>query len=343
MDRFISQAGVQGKSIRGMSRGPVAQWVSGNVPMLGMFSLCLALISKSPCLIRVSSTGIDMMSQLIMGLEKIQVSGPTGQVISGRALADAVLIVSFDRSDSELHELLSMASKTRIMWGGLQAVSAVHELPSQLGTRDLVFGPRTSLAVVDDASLRRTGAIKRIARRFAADATVFNQIACASPHTIFLITNDQEIVDRFSLELDNQMGNASERFGIEVPEEGLASEIRLKRTLSMFQGKFLGPFDLTHTVNVGSTEKLPEPVFGRTVNVVPVDSYSDVVSVLTDEVQTIGTELSEPNYSLFIEAASQSGAQRFPPIGKMTNFDDPWDGTMILSELVRWVSTGSST
>ena len=38
----------------------------------------------------------------------------------------------------------------------------------------------------------------------------------------------------------------------------------------------------------------------------------------------------------FAEAATQMGAVRFPQIGRMLNFEMPWDGIILIDRLVKW-------
>jgi len=42
----------------------------------------------------------------------------------------------------------------------------------------------------------------------------------------------------------------------------------------------------------------------------------------------------------FASKAALLGASRFPEIGRMTHFDSPWDGLMLMERLVRKVSLG---
>ena len=38
----------------------------------------------------------------------------------------------------------------------------------------------------------------------------------------------------------------------------------------------------------------------------------------------------------YAEAATQKGAVRFPQIGRMLNFEMPWDGIVLIDRLVKW-------
>jgi hypothetical protein len=56
-------------------------------------------------------------------------------------------------------------------------------------------------------------------------------------------------------------------------------------------------------------------------------------------VQTVGLALGDPDESLaFAESATQAGVARCVRPGIMNNYESPWDGKMLVGQLVRWVT-----
>lgn len=335
LDAFTQLTGHDSKLIKAVPRGLISQWVSGNVPMLGVFPLIQAWLTRNPSLIRVSSNGTDMLSKLISPLETLAVHNKVAEV-----LLQSTAIVSFDHRNSELNELMSKVAMTRIAWGGSSAISSIKSLPHHPETIDFMFGPKTSFAVIDEKLLDSKRSIKKYARRVAADVFVFNQIACASPHTLYYVSEENGSLSDFCQQLAQEMEIAKDRFPDLDIDEALYSQINLSRALANFSGQALGPEDLSFSILVKQSDSLPTPTFGRTLVVETVKDVLDIVPKITRQVQSIGTALAPEKRMIFAEAASNAGALRFPDLGKMTNFDSPWDGRFLIDGFVKYVTLG---
>ena len=93
------------------------------------------------------------------------------------------------------------------------------------------------------------------------------------------------------------------------------------------------------TVCMDREASLKEAVQSRTVFLTEVDSWRDVVPLLSPKVQTVGIALGDPEESLaFAEAATQAGVVRCVRPGIMNNYEFPWDGKLLVGQLVRWVT-----
>ena len=111
---------------------------------------------------------------------------PGGYEITGDELLETIAIVYFDRRQTESAECFSSNADVRIAWGGREAIEAISALPKKYTTQDILFGPKLSMMVVGRDALSSDKAIRKLLRRAATDASVFDQFACASPHTIFI-------------------------------------------------------------------------------------------------------------------------------------------------------------
>jgi len=312
------------------------QWVSGNVPLLAMFPIIQAWLTKNPIASRLSVRSGDLLLRLLQPLEDMAETNPTARV-----LLDSTSVFYFESHARELQTVCSRAASLRIAWGGLEATRAISELPRRPETRDLVFGPRTSFAVVHEDAVQSERVMKRMCRRLAADAFVFNQAACASPHTLFLVGDDSEFHRRFIDTLDEQMNSARTRFGDPEIEPEMAAQISLARDLARFSGEARGPDDLAYSLLIKSTDVLSAPTFGRTLVVERASDVMDIVKRVSPLVQTVGISLPESVRWPFVEEASKRGVARFTDLGAMTNFDDPWDGVFILDSMIRYTSVST--
>jgi hypothetical protein len=84
---------------------------------------------------------------------------------------------------------------------------------------------------------------------------------------------------------------------------------------------------------------LKEAVQSRTVFLTEVESWREVIRLLTPKVQTVGAAVGDPEEMLaFAEAATQAGVARCVRPGIMNNHESPWDGKLLVNQLVRWVT-----
>ena len=59
----------------------------------------------------------------------------------------------------------------------------------------------------------------------------------------------------------------------------------------------------------------------------PVDHIDETLDHVDENIQTIGLSLkSDPKALEFAEKAVEKGVMRCPEIGRMLNFESPWDG-----------------
>lgn len=333
LDGFVEWG--ERQSIAAVSRGLVAQWVSGNVPLLGLFPLVDAWLSKSPTLIRVSSGTQDALSSLLDPLREL---GQSSEVAD--AMYHSLGIVTFDSADTGLHEAMSRSASTRIAWGGARSTEAVSALSKNPETRDVIFGPRTSVSVIQGSLLEKPGGYRKYARRLASDIFVFDQVACSSPHTVFVSTDSQAAVERFIRELDGQMNVAVGRFGAEAAEPSLKAEIAVQRKLGDLSDMVHGPNSLDYTIIERSSVDYFEPIYGRTISVVRINSMESIIPLLPERIQTVGLAATLDERIRFAQSALVAGVLRFPELGRATNFDSPWDGVFVFDSLVDYVTIG---
>ena len=80
-------------------------------------------------------------------------------------------------------------------------------------------------------------------------------------------------------------------------------------------------------------------MYNRTVFMNKIKRIEDLKDKLPENVQSIGLYVDKTERKKIIMSLSEKGGDRFPQIGKMGLYSNPWDGYMTLQNLVRWVST----
>ena len=333
LEGFAPLEGTQRKHVRAVPRGLIAQWVSGNVPLLAVFPIIQGWLTRNPSISRLSSRSQGYVELILKPLA--EQSGCSDVL---KMLADATTLVTFDKFNTDLNSMMSKAAKTRIAWGGADAVRDLSALPRDPEARDLMFGPRTSFAVAHQAFFENDRSLARFARRLAADIFVFNQAACASPHTLFLKADDEVFVDTLREAIMIEMAKLTTSFGAAEIDEELVAQVRLARTIADFSGHAYGPEDCSYTVLIKRSEILSPPTFGRTLIINRIGDLSEILTRIPAEVQTVGIALPRGIKWEFAEHAAQAGVLRFTEVGSMTEFDDPWDGLFVLDEFVTYAS-----
>ena len=67
-------------------------------------------------------------------------------------------------------------------------------------------------------------------------------------------------------------------------------------------------------------------------------SWQEILPLLGPKVQTVGIAFAERDDALaFAQAATAAGVARCVRPGLMNNYESPWDGKLLLNQLVRWV------
>ncbi len=186
VDRFVPVPAGARILHRAQPRGLLVHWLSGNVPLLGMISIVQGLLAKNANLVKVARRNAGVLPFFLDALSRVSYTLSNGERIDGRVLTDAIRVVYASREDSETARAMSVLADLRIAWGGREAVEAIMNLPRRFGTEDLVFGPKTSFAIVGAETLADEGAARRAARMAALDTVALDQRGCNSPHAVFV-------------------------------------------------------------------------------------------------------------------------------------------------------------
>jgi hypothetical protein len=92
------------------------------------------------------------------------------------------------------------------------------------------------------------------------------------------------------------------------------------------------------TVCLDHDATLKEAVQSRTIFLTEIPSWRQILPLLSPKVQTVGMAFGDAEVArVFAEAAAQAGVARCVRPGIMNNYESPWDGKLLLGQLVRWV------
>ncbi|MEY8215846.1 MAG: acyl-CoA reductase, partial [Colwellia sp.] len=288
LDGFQVRSDIPGSSLRALPRGIVVHWLSGNVPLLGMFALLQSIVTKNVNILKVSADESQALPALLGCFKGLTYTTPGGYTILGDDLLKTMAVIYFDRNQHEIANKFSSCADVRIAWGGREAVEAVSLLPKKYTCQDILFGPKLSMMVVGNDALDTDKAIRKLIRRAATDASVFDQFACASPHTIFVEKGGEISPQEFAKRLSLAMDKALVRLPTNVPDTGQANKIRSKIAEYDFIGEVWSDNLLRWTVLFEEDTQLVAPTYFRVITVKAVDNIFDVIPQVHEDIQTVG-------------------------------------------------------
>lgn len=325
---------------KAVSRGLACHWLAGNVQVLGMFVLIESILCKNVNLLKLSSRDDGVFPALLDAFKGETFTTKGGYTITGDELLETVVLVYYGHNAVSLGKKMSEMADVRIAWGGRDSVMTVSSYPSRFDCQDLIMGPKISFSVLSKEALADEHAVKKLARRVAVDASVFDQTGCASTHNVFVEKGANISPQEFAKYLSEGMKKVARQ----IPKGNMSAEqisaIHSTRGIYDFKGEVYGDDAGIWTVLFSEDEELNSPVYSRVVFVHPIDHINDTIKYINDNIQTIGLAAFGEKALTFCEKASEAGAVRFPACGRMLNFDSPWDGMYLTDRMVRWVTIG---
>ena len=333
LDDFTPLGRREDREYRALPVGLVAHWMAGNVPTLAFLSMVQGVLTKNANLIKIASNQDDVLSSLL------HILGETGKgkTHSGRRLVQSIAVTRYDRAETEPGKAISASANTRVFWGNDETVSLLRRLPTLVNCRDLVFGNKTSFMAVDRHVLEQND-LEALARRVASDVSLFEQKACASPHTLFLETKDDRILESMAKSLYKAMSNALRIYQKSPPSpEEVSAILNMRAQYDMFYRAWYSD-GVEFTLLSDDFFQLGPPIGNRVLYLRKIDDLAKVADLITSKVQTVGLASSATRFEELSNLFARRGVARVSNIGAMTHFESPWDGYTLVHHLVRWVS-----
>ncbi len=311
--------------------GLVAMWMPGNVGTLPMFSLVPALLAKNVCLVKLALPDPNGMDKLLAVLAECEVAG-----LRGADLLEAAAVVWFDYRNRALNEQMSLAADAKLLWGGAEAVRAIAILPQREHCVEIVFGPKYSIGLIGCKQMEDEAGLDAVVAAFVRDMAVFDQRACSSPQTIFV-----ERTRRASLATGRNVRSAFRparaKAGLDAYTTTQILNVRAQWAIDAARDVIASPDGANWTVCMDREVSLKDAVQSRTVFLTEVNSWRELLPLLSPKVQTVGMAMADLDESLALaELATAAGVAHCVRPGIMNNFEFPWDGKMLVGQLVRW-------
>ena len=244
-------------------------------------------------------------------------------------------------SVSSLNAVISAASDARVVWGGDAKVAGLVPLPLRNGGKSIWFGDRSSFSVMRGDALRRLGQDERdaMARRMFNDIFVFDQMACSSPHVLFVVGDPIEDTAAVR-DLLASVARVAQAAG-----QDAGTGHFMRKMVAAYQAAATGEASSLEWRNPALTSVLSasarrqeERVGGGFLWVDFIPSIEALGALARERDQTLTHfGFSPEEVSCMARAVARSGVSRLAPVGSALDFDSVWDGYDLPFELTRLV------
>ena len=311
-------------------RGNVFHVPPANVDTIFVYSWALSALAGNHNVVRISQRSANAADTVLEALNATLADADP-------VIARTQRMVSYGRDDA-VTGALSAWCDLRAIWGGDSAVSAIRKFPLRPSGRDLTFPDRTSWAALSTTGWQQATPAARLGAvtGFANDAYWFDQAACSSPRTVFLVGPPSatvaddflaalgQVVDQRGWVVDAAMAVEKRVNAYELAATGAATAVRFPRN------------EVT-SVTLADPQAIPRRWIGAgAFPFAEVGSLADLVPIMTRQDQTF-SHFGFPTDELrdFAVALGGRGVDRIVPFGQALTFSSVWDGYDLPSEFTR--------
>ena len=317
-------------------QGTALHWLAGNVPVISLISLFQGLLTKNKNIIKVSKTFKNLFSIIFNDLENnFKINKKYNKTF--KKILDSVFIVYVDYDEIKEMEYLSINSDVRVIWGGSESVKKISNLKKKINCKDIIFGPKVSLAYISKKKIKTEKDLKIFSDLFVNDVFNFDQLGCNSPHNLIV-----EKGTKFSL------GKISKIIAKSFKERKINSETDPVNKYNLLVKNFTYSLEKKNSIisaknyewNIFLIKnfKIHEPVYNRSIFLSSAKSLKNLCEALPENTQSIGLYVLNSEKPMIVSKLSEKGVDRFPSIGKMSIYSNPWDGYLPMQNMIRWIS-----
>lgn len=338
LDGFMERREYAG-TVAAVPKGVVLHVGAGNVFVGIIDSLILGLLTKNVNIVKVSSSGSNFPVMFARAVSKCD-----GKGILSRSMA----VLTWKGGRTELEKTVLKGCDAAFIWGSDEAIAGYKKLSIPLKTHVVGFGTKMSAAVITETSLRNDS-IESIARKAAYDAAQWDQSACSSPHTVYLVGAKYGLLKKFA----HAAGRAFAEIQKQLPQGTLSDDEKVEITKARQLAKVdsavgkahvESSFPLPHwTVIAEKDHAFKISPLNRVIYVKSVSSISELKRVLgpyKGYIQTAGVSGSTEEKRKIALMLAPLGVARVTELGSMLSSitGSPHDGIFPMRELVNWTA-----
>ncbi|MCM2268306.1 MAG: AMP-binding protein [Elusimicrobiales bacterium] len=325
--------------VRAAPKGVVLHVGAGNVFLGILDSLVIGFLTKNVNIVKLSSSGSNFINLFMEALKEVDEKG---------ILSKCAAVVSWKGGSQDLEEAALKHVNAVFVWGGYDAVQAYRRI-APIDVRVEGFGPKTSVGVVFASCVDNEG-MAEVARRAALDASLWDQAACSSLHTLYLIAPAARH-KALAAEFLKAARPHFARLAAELPPGKLSPdeqvEITRARELARVDAALgAAAYESSAPGTAWTVIYEKDPVYrvsplNRVLYVKTVESIEavrDLLMPLRGYIQTVGVGGSIERKKV-LETLAPAGIARVVKLGKMLEEANgsPHDGIFPMMSLVNWL------
>ena len=317
-------------------QGTALHWLAGNVPVISLISLFQGLLSKNKNIIKVSKTFKNLFSIIFNDLENnLKIRKNLKKTFQN--ILNSILIVYLDHEDNKSMEYLSINSDIRVIWGGSVAVKKISGLKKKINCKDIIFGPKVSLAYISKKKIKTEKDLKNFSDLFVNDVFNFDQLGCNSPHNLIIESGTKFSLIKISKIIANSFNKRMIKSETDPVNKYNLLVKNFIHTLSK-KNTAISSIDFEWNIFVNEKMKINEPIYNRSIFLSSAKSLNHLSKVLPENTQSIGLYVENSEKTKIVSKLSEKGVDRFPNIGSMSVYSNPWDGYLPMQNMVRWIT-----
>ncbi|MDD2805420.1 MAG: acyl-CoA reductase [Elusimicrobiales bacterium] len=338
LEASVERRGYEGL-IRAMPKGVVLHVGAGNVFLGILDSMVIGFLTKNVNIVKISSSGSNFINLFMDALKEVDTKG---------VLAKSAAVLSWKGGTQGLEEAALKHVNAVFVWGGYDAVQAYRKI-APIDVRVEGFGPKTSVGVVFESCVKHEG-MDNVARRAALDASLWDQAACSSLHTLYLIAPAKKHKE-YAAEFLSCAKKHFAQLAAELPPGRLSPdemvEINKARQLARVDAALGNASFVSSAPKTDWTviyEKAPvyrvsplnRVLYVKTVET--LEAVRDLILPLRGYIQTVGVGGSIERKKV-METLGPAGIARVVRLGKMLEESNgsPHDGIFPMMSLVNWL------
>ena len=317
-------------------QGTALHWLAGNVPVISLISLFQGLITKNKNIIKVSKTFKNLFPIIFSDLKSnFKIKRNLKKTLQN--ILDSIFIVYVKHDEISDLEFLSSNSDLRVIWGGHEAVKKISELKKKINCKDIIFGPKVSMAFISKKRIKNDKDLINFSELFVNDVFNFDQLGCNSPHNLIvekgskfnLLKISKIIAKTFEKRKINSKTNPVNKYNLLVKNFTHS----LEKNNNLISDK-----NFEWNIFINNKIKIEDPIYNRSIFLSSVDSLDKLSRILPKNTQSIGLFVNQSERNRIVDKLSLKNVDRFPKIGTMSIYTNPWDGYLPMQNMIRWVS-----
>ena len=209
----------------------------------------------------------------------------------------------------------------------------------KINCRDIIFGPKVSMAYVSKKKIGTKENIKKFSDLFVNDVFNFDQLGCNSPHNLFI-----EKGSKFKLiHIAEILSRSFRRKILKIKSNTNPANkynILVKNFLHSLESgnKRLSDKNYEWNIYINKKAKVENPLYNRSIFINEIKKYEKLNQIIPQNTQSIGLFVSDKEKKQIAKNLSKKLVDRFPEIGSMSLYQNPWDGYLPMQNMVRWIS-----